>query len=200
MRSLCNNLSKDVCEVKNNLNLLLEISNELNSNDISLDNVLSMLQRQLKADVIIISVLNRKKGLIYVEGAYGVSGKDISHITYTPGEGVIGKVIKDGTTVIVPCICDSKEFSNKMGLPFKINDLDVSFLCIPLIDKNEVIGALSIHKVYHGVPNFKENMQLLSIVGSMIARAVRRRQKNREAIEELQKENLILKEDRKSVV
>ncbi len=194
MRSLCNNLSKDVCEVKNNLNLLLEISNELNSNDISLDNVLSMLQRQLKADVIIISVLNRKKGLIYVEGAYGVSGKDISHITYTPGEGVIGKVIKDGTTVIVPCICDSKEFSNKMGLPFKINDLDVSFLCIPLIDKNEVIGALSIHKVYHGVPNFKENMQLLSIVGSMIARAVRRRQKNREAIEELQKENLILKE------
>ena len=82
MRSLCNNLSKDVCEVKNNLNLLLEISNELNSNDISLDNVLSMLQRQLKADVIIISVLNRKKGLIYVEGAYGVSGKDISHITY----------------------------------------------------------------------------------------------------------------------
>ena len=123
-----------------------------------------------------------------------MSGKDINHINYTPREGVIGKVIKDGTTVIVPCICDSKEFSNKMGLPFKINDLDVSFLCIPLIDKNEVIGALSIHKVYHGVPNFKENMQLLSIVGSMIARAVRRRQKNREAIEELQKENLILKE------
>ena len=107
---------------------------------------------------------------------------------------MIGNVIKNGNTVIVPCISECKEFTNKIGMPVKINSLDVSFLCIPLIEKNEIIGALSIHKVYHGVPNFNDNMQLLSIVGSMIARAVRRRQKNREAIEELQKENTKLKE------
>ena len=139
-------------------------------------------------------VLNRKKNLIYVEGSYGLENKDLSNITYKQGEGVIGNVVRNGNTVIVPCISECKEFTNKIGMPMKVNNLDVSFLCIPLIEKNEVVGALSVHKIYHGVPNFNDNMQLLSITGSMIARAVRRRQKNIETIEELQEENTKLKE------
>ena len=194
MRSLCINKEKSECEVKKDLNLLLDISNELSASEINLDNVIKLLQKQLKADVIIIYVLNRKKEMIFVEGSYGLKEKDISDITYKTGEGVIGNVIKNGNTVIVPCISECREFTNKIGMPLKINNLDVSFLCIPLIEKNEVIGAVSIHKVYHGVPNFSDNMQLLSIAGSMIARAVRRRQRELETIEELQEENSKLKE------
>ncbi len=194
MINVCTNRVKEGCEVKNDLNLLLQISNELNGSELNLDIVIDLLQKQLKADTIMISVLNRNKELIYVEGAFGLEDIDISRITYQPGEGVIGKVIQTGDMVIVPCISECKEFINKIGLPYKINNLDVSFLCIPLKEKNEVIGALSIHKVYHGVPNFNDNMQLLSIVGSMIARAVRRRQKNHEALDELRKENSMLKQ------
>lgn len=194
MGNLCINRVREECEVKKDLNLLLQISNELNATDLNIDVVIDLLQKQLKADTIMISVLNRKKELIYVEGAYGLNNKDLTNITYKPGEGVIGNVIQTGKMIIVPCISDCKEFINKIGLPYKIDNLDVSFLCIPLKEKNEIIGALSIHKVYRGVPNFNDNMQLLSIVGSMIARAVRRRQKNHEAIDELRKENSMLKQ------
>lgn len=194
MEKFCINRVKEECEVKKDLNLLLKISNELNAEEMNLDRVIILLQEQLKADVIIISVLNRKKELIYIEGSYGLDDKDLTKVTYMPGEGVIGNVIQTGNMVIVPCISECKNFINKIGMSYKLDNHDVSFLCIPLKEKSEVIGALSIHKVYHGSPNFNDNIQLLSIVGSMIARAVRRRQKNHEALDELRKENDLLKQ------
>ena len=194
MGKLCVNQLKEECEVKKDLNLLLRISDELSKIEMNLDEVIKLLQEQLKADTIMISVLNRKKEIIYVEGSYGMENKDLSNITYKPGEGVIGNVIQTGNMVVVPCISECKGFINKIGLPYKINNLDVAFLCIPLEEKEEIIGALSIHKVYHGQPNFNDNIQLLTIVGSMLARAVRRRQKNHEALDELRKENSLLKQ------
>ena len=125
MRSLCIYKERSDCEVKKDLNLLLEISNELNASDINLDNVIKLLQKQLKADVIVIYVLNRKRDLIFVEGTYGLKDKTNTNITYKVGEGVIGNVIKDGNTVIVPCISECKEFTNKLGMPLKIDNHDV---------------------------------------------------------------------------
>lgn len=194
MANICTNRFKGDCEVKKDLNLLLQISNELNGSELNLDVVISLLQKQLKADTIMISVLNRNKELIYVEGAYGLEKVDLGKVTYRLGEGVIGKVVQMGDMVVVPRTSTSKDFINKIGLPYKIDNLDVSFLCIPLKEKNEIIGALSMHKVYRDAPNFNDNIKLLSIVGSMIARAVRRRQKNHEALDELRKENSLLKQ------
>ena len=102
MGNLCINRVREECEVKKDLNLLLQISNELNATDLNIDVVIDLLQKQLKADTIMISVLNRKKELIYVEGAYGLNNKDLTNITYKPGEGVIGNVIQTGKMIIVP--------------------------------------------------------------------------------------------------
>ena len=51
MANICTNRFKGDCEVKKDLNLLLQISNELNGSELNLDVVISLLQKQLKAEI-----------------------------------------------------------------------------------------------------------------------------------------------------
>jgi len=179
-----------MCETKEDLHLLVAISNELCKSETDLDYILRLLKDRLEADCTMLAVLDRKKGEIFIEASSTASAtRDSQKISYKPGEGIIGKVVESGDMIFIAHTAGCKDFLNKLGIPEKIDGQDVSFLCIPLKEHKEVIGALCVHKRYLNQSNIRENIQLLSIVGSMFAHLARFRQKNREEIDRLQKEN-----------
>src|SRR5665647_1332861 len=170
-------MNRPDCYGARELDVLLELSFLLSNKDIDLDEVIRILAEHLSAERILLTILNRENQIIRIEGAFGIRPQEKETVVYRIGEGIIGKVIQDGETVLIPKIAASKDFLNLTQAPLRINGMDVSFICTPIRYKDEIIGTLSVHK----------------IVGSMIGRTMRRRQEYAEELEQLRSENLSLK-------
>lgn len=190
--SFCN-FNAPNCYGSKELEVLLDISYLLSNKSIDLDEVIKILAEHLGALRIIVTILNRETSSITIMGSYGISEEERKKVVYPFGKGIIGKVIDNGDTIIIPKIKESEEFLNLTNAPIEIEGKDVSFICTPIRYKDEIIGTLSFHKVYNKGTSVSYDSRLLKIVGSMIGRTVRRHQEYAEEMELLRAENLSLK-------
>lgn len=174
------------------LTLLFDISISLNkSKDIKdvLYQILEMMAKYIGMERGTITLLNKGSLEINIEEAYGLSKEEKARGKYKVGEGIIGKVVKSGMSVYIPRISDEPQFLDKTKSRNKIDKEDVSFLCIPIKHEQEVIGTLSVDRVFNNNLSFEEDIRLISIIGSMIAQALKARQEELEEVERLQEEN-----------
>ena len=139
-------------------------------------------------------LLNRETGEISIEAAYGLSADQQERGRYKLGEGVTGKVVASGRPAVVPRISEEPLFLNRTGARAGLQKKDISFICVPIKLENEVIGALSADRLFAEGVHFEEDARLLSIIGSMIAQAVRLRQSAMEERQRLVEENIQLQE------
>jgi len=181
------------CYGVNELTLLFEISVLLNKSykqlQTNLTSVMELLARYLAAERVILTILNRANNKIVVELAHGLTEEEQQRGIYKIGEGIIGKVVETGIPIVIPKISDHPGFLNKTGSKVKINNQDVSFICVPIKEGSDIVGTLSLHKVYNPHLSYAEDQRILSIIGAMIAQAVRTRQEYIEEIERLEEEN-----------
>jgi len=174
------------------LTLLFDISICLNkSKNIKdvLHQILEMMAKYIGMERGTITLLNKGSLEINIEEAYGLSNEEKARGKYKVGEGIIGKVVESGMSVYIPRISDEPQFLDKTKARKKINKNDVSFLCIPIKHEKEVIGTLSVDRVFNNNLTFEEDIRLISIIGTMIAQALRARQEEIEELERLQEEN-----------
>jgi Nif-specific regulatory protein len=194
MDTFCN-FNRPDCYGAKELDVLLELSSLLSNKDINLDKVIGLLAAHLGAERIFLTILNRESQNIRIEGAYGLTTQEKTETVYHIGEGIIGRVIENGETLLIPRIAESTEFLNLTRAPIRIEGKDVSFICTPIRYKDEIIGTLSFHKIYEKTVSFDYDVRLLKIVGGMIGRTMRRRQEYAEELEQLRIENQSLRGD-----
>lgn len=192
METLCKFNGSD-CYGSKELEVLLELSSLLSNKEIDLDKVIGILAGHLKAERVILTVLNRENSQITIEGSYGIADEKKKDAKYQLGHGIIGRVIETGVDVMLPKIATSTELLNLTASATMIDGKDVSFICTPIRYKDEIIGTLSMHKVYLPRVSFDYDLRLLKIIGSMIGRTLRRRQEYAEELEQLLHENKNLK-------
>jgi len=174
------------------LTLLFDISIALNkSKDIKdvLYQILEMMAKYIGMDRGTITLVKKGTSEINIEEAYGLSKEEKARGKYKIGEGIIGKVVKSGMSVYIPRISDEPQFMDKTKARKKINIEDVSFLCVPIKHDKEVIGTLSVDRVFNNNLSFEEDIRLITIIGSMIAQALKARQEELEEVTRLQEEN-----------
>lgn len=189
MSEICKKTGGDCYGVRE-LKLLFEISSLLNKVKRDLKNnlepVIRLLADYLNAERVMLTILNRESNLISIAGSIGLSQEEQDRAIYKVGEGIIGKVIATGTPVVIPKILEDENYLNKTRSDIQN---DTSFVCVPIREENEIVGTLSIHRSYNQHITFSEDARILSIVGSMVAQAVRTRQEIEEEINRLQDEN-----------
>jgi Nif-specific regulatory protein len=144
-----------------------------------------------------LTLLNRETSEISIEAAYGLSPSQQKRGRYVLGEGVTGRVVETGRPAVVPRISEEPMFLNRTGARKHLLKKDISFLCVPIKLGNEVIGALSADRLFKEPVSFEEDIRVLSILASMIARAVRLRRFAEEEREGLVEENIRLQEELK---
>jgi len=142
-----------------------------------------------------LTLLNRDSGEISIEAAYGLSPSQKERGRYRLGEGVTGKVVQTGQPAVVPRISQEPLFLDRTGARKGLKKGDISFICVPIKLGNEVIGALSIDRLFAEDVSLTEDVRLLTIVASMIAQAVRLRQAAQEERQRLLEENQRLQEE-----
>ncbi|MFW5857989.1 MAG: GAF domain-containing protein, partial [Planctomycetota bacterium] len=121
-------------------------------------------------------LVNRETGEIQIEGAHGLSRTEQERGRYRTGEGVTGQVVSTGKPAVVPRVSKEPLFLDRTGARReKLKRSDISFICVPIKAENEVFGALSADRLYADGVALDEDLRLLTIVGTMIAHAVRLR-------------------------
>jgi Nif-specific regulatory protein len=179
------------------LRLLFEISQTLDrSLDLrdTLDPVLKAIAGHMGMMRGTITLVNQEDSRITIEAAYGLSRSELQRGIYHIGEGITGKVVESGKPAVVPRISEAPLFLNRTGARKKLRKKDISFICVPIILGNEVLGTLSADQLFAPQIALEEDVQLLSTIASMVASSAKLRQKANEEHQRLLKDNVRLQD------
>jgi len=117
-----------------------------------------------------VALLTRETKELMIDVAYGLSPAEKARGRYGVGEGVTGQVVETGEPIIIPRIAEAARFLNRTGAA---RSQDVSFICVPIKQRSEILGTLSVDVEDDG--QLGDKMRLLSIIAAMIAQAVEAR-------------------------
>ncbi len=182
------------------ITLFYEISNALNEHlelKKSLYKVLDILSSSLDMVRGTVSILNPLRNEISIEVAHSLSRSTIERVKYKLGEGVTGRVIQTGKPVAIPKISEEPMFLNRTASRKKKSKghQELSFICVPIKKGNQVIGALSVDRLYEKGYALKEGQKVLSVVATMIAQHVINLETIRREKEQLRNENKRLRNE-----
>jgi Nif-specific regulatory protein len=165
----------------NELRLLFEVSRALDgASELSdhLDTALSLMARYTGMMRGTLLLLDPVKGDIVVEAAYGLKSSQQKRARYKRGEGVTGRVIETGKAMVVPKVSEEPLFLNRTGARDMQKEA-ISFICVPILIGGEAVGAISADRLFADSVCLEEDMRLLQILASLVARAVRTRREFR---------------------
>ncbi|MFA4915926.1 MAG: sigma 54-interacting transcriptional regulator [Syntrophales bacterium] len=157
------------------LKILYEISMALHETlDLkkSLYKVLNIIADSLGMIRGTITILNPLRDEISIEVAHGLTKGAIERGKYRIGEGITGRVIATGNSLIVPKISEEPLFLNRTATRRKELDRELSFICVPIKKGAQVVGALSVDRPYDELFSLTDGEKLLSIIATMIAQHV----------------------------
>ncbi len=155
------------------LTCLHDIANALSGADLrpSLFIALEILSNSLGMDRGAITILNPVRHEIRIEAAHGLSAGAIQKGRYKPGEGITGKVIQSGKPIVAPKISEEPLFLDKMGRRTAPHD-EFSFMCVPIGKGDQIVGCLWVDRPYDPSYDLDQALQILTIIGAMVAQRV----------------------------
>ncbi len=147
-------------------------------------------QRQILTDIL--DVLKQKLGMVrgtlmllstdgtelVIEAARDLrSARD--HVSYRPGEGITGRVLETARPAIIPRISEEPNFNGRIHGRSKADAQELSFICVPVMLGQEVVGTISVDLPYDPDVDLAEDQRVLGIVAAMVANDVRARRSAR---------------------
>ncbi len=159
-----------------------------------LTEVLDTLEKELAMNRGIITLLAPDGDEIVIEVAHNLPAEHSRNVRYRMGEGVTGKVMQTGKAMVIPKVSDEPLFLNRFQRQDVSKD-EISFICVPIAIGKNVIGTISIDRVFDRKISLEADMRVLSIVASMIANDVRARRESEIERRKLEDENLRLRNE-----
>jgi Nif-specific regulatory protein len=119
------------------------------------------------------TVALRNGSEVSILAAYGMTEEEIKRGRYRIGEGIIGQVAKHGSPIVIPNIGEEPFFLNRTRSREMIKKENIAFLCVPIKFKNEILGVLSVDRLFIKGISFEEDLRLLKIIASLLAQSIR---------------------------
>jgi len=160
----------------------------------ALADVVDILEKDLGLNRGTITLLAPDGNEIRIEVAHSFPEERRRKVRYRVGEGVTGRVMQTGKAMIVPKVSEEPLFLNRFER-WNVTKEEISFICVPISIGQEVIGTISVDRPYDKSVSLEEDMRALSIVASMIANDVRTRREEALRRQELEDENLRLRNE-----
>jgi Nif-specific regulatory protein len=110
-------------------------------------------------------------------------------IRYRRGEGIVGSVVATGKSLIITDIATNPLFKNRIHQRTGSGERMISFICVPVILGNEVVGTLSVDIPHRLERNLEQCERTLSIIASLIAGYLHMQRQIRFERELMQEEN-----------
>ena len=178
-------------------NILLNVAEILNDAGSLRDKfqlIMGILQKELlvRRGTIVLRIQDTDKYQIIT--SVGLSDEEIKKGVYSPGEGITGKIIQNGEAVAIKNVFNEPDFLNKTRSRRIDKTGELSFIGVPVMIKNDVVGVISVDKPFEG-KKFDEDILLLKIITSFLGQAIQVDTYANEEKERLLKENAFLREE-----
>lgn len=197
------NLDRETLKQKiKELEALYNVSQSLSINYLNLEKSMRLILENLYSYLGMkrgtITLLNPQTKEIIIHAAHGLTKEEINRGKYKLGEGITGSVVQSGRAAVIPNVGKEPLFLDKTGARGKIDKNKISFICVPIKIGKQIIGALSVDKVFDPKVPLEEDVRLLTIVASMIGQAIKINQIIQSDKEKLIEENESLKSELKT--
>ncbi len=117
------------------------------------------------------TLFHQKTGKIFIHESIGLTKEEEVRGIYNIGEGITGKAVEGGKPIIVYKIRDEPAFLNRT-CNRDDESLDNTFLCIPILHGQKVLGTISVEKKYANPAFIEQDLEFLAFISSLIAQAV----------------------------
>ena len=157
------------------LPFLYEISSALTERrDLSetLASLLSLMEQRMKIVRGMVTLCDRKSGEIFIHQSFGLTDDEKGRGVYSMGEGITGLAVETGNSVIVPRLSEEPRFLNRTRRRASDEDMDASFVCVPIKHGTGVLGTIGAERRYDNPILLKQDAELLATVAAIIAPAV----------------------------
>ncbi len=172
----------------NEINILYDIAVML-SNSVDVKECIEKGMRTLKRNHYLerctLFILNDDSSLLELHSAIDITPQQQKMATYKIGEGATGLAAQSAEPVVIENIHQNINYLNKIGT---INTKSISYVAVPVIQKNEVIGVISANILETSMMNFDDIVHMLTIVGSLFCGTLAREKqfsKEKETLAEL---------------
>jgi len=163
----------------------------------TLKSILMSLDTHFKLRRGTITLLDPMTETIRIRVAHGLSEESRRLGEYRIGEGITGKVVQTGRDIVVPDIAKDPRFLHKTGDRGSRKGERIAFFCVPIKLENRTIGALSVDRRASRTTDFEADVQLLNIIATMVAQAVKLRNLVESDRQRLADENVRLRQELK---
>ncbi|MFZ2163738.1 MAG: nif-specific transcriptional activator NifA [Sideroxyarcus sp.] len=164
------------------------LSRSLNFKE-TLDGVLNALHEGVALERGMVSLFDAASGELQVSLVYGVADDVTEEVSYLPGEGVVGTILKTGSSIVVECIMDEPRFLSRMG----IYNPQGAFVGVPIRIGQKVVGVLAAQPAPSINKQLNEYQHFLEMVANLIGQSVRLSQEVAEEKKEISEERDVLR-------
>ncbi len=155
----------------------------------TLDGVLHALHDGVGLERGMVSLMDAESGELQVSLVYGVSDTITEEVSYLPGEGVVGSILKTGNSIAVERIMDEPRFLSRLGI---YNPMG-AFVGVPIRVGKKVVGVLAAQPAPGAEILLNEYERFLEMVANLIGQSVRLSQDVAQEKRELTEERDVLR-------
>jgi len=130
---------------------------------------------------------------LVIAAAHGLSREELDRGHYKLGEGITGRVALEKRSAAVPDIASEPMFLDRTRARRTSGPLGISFLCVPILREDDVLGTLSVDRPLDERISLEQNLRLLEVIASMLATTVERIRATEEEQQALEQENMRLR-------
>lgn len=136
---------------------------------------------------------DESSGDFSVKYAYGLTQQEIRRGRYKAGEGITGRVVETGETVIVQDIDAEPRYLARAVERKTLPGETVSFIALPIHQEGRIIGVIGVHRLRSRQRALAADLQFLKIIATWIGQILRLNQLVAERTARLEDENRELK-------
>src|SRR5919107_2804371 len=138
----------------------------------ALHRVLEILGRHHGAIRSTVVMLDEDTGQLQVEASDGLDRPGY-RVSYQLGEGITGRVVESGKSIVVPQISREPMFLNRASKRAELPQQELSFICVPIMLNRKAVGALGVDLKFKADRDYDRTQKFLGVVASMISQAVK---------------------------
>jgi Nif-specific regulatory protein len=166
-------MKNDEMNESKKLATLLELSQALSGTlnlKHSLHRALEILEQRHGMFRSVVTLMNNDSEL-YIEASNGITA-DGQRARYKLGEGITGRVVESGKTVIVPQVSREPMLLNRAAQRKGLKE-ELTFICVPIVVGRKTVGALGVDLRFRKDRDYDRTVKFLRVIAGLIGQAVR---------------------------
>ena len=158
----------------------------------AIERILGLLSQLLGLNRGRVLLIDPRTDTLQIRYAYGLTRDERARGRYAVGEGVTGRVFQSGQVALIQDIDDEAGYLTRAVPRAVLPGEPVAFIALPIVQGDETIGVLAVHRLRRRERPFQRDVALLQVIATLIGQVLRLNDLVAERTAQLLSENRLL--------